>query len=136
MHVLRILRIFRIFRILRAFRIFNSLKELQQIVMALGRSAGQVGNLLLLLMLLFFIFGVLAVNIGGGMCVMGDQAPPEDVLADHPLYSVRCAITDEAAHLEPHGHFQGVGVALLSLWRIATSDAWGDMMTAARYASV
>jgi len=134
--VLRILRIFRIFRILRAFRIFKSLKELQQIVMALGRSAGQVGNLLLLLMLLFFIFGVLAVNIGGGMCVMGDQAPPEDVLADHPLYSVRCAITDEAAHLEPHGHFQGVGVALLSLWRIATSDAWGDMMTAARYASV
>jgi len=27
-------------------------------------------------------------------------------------YGVRCAITDEAAHLEPHGHFQGVGVAL------------------------
>jgi hypothetical protein len=128
--VLRILRIMRIFRILRAFRILKSLKELQQIVQALGRSAGQVGNLTLLLMLLFFIFGVLAVNLGGGMCVMGDEAPPTDVLANHPLYGVRCAITSGAAHLEPHGHYQAVGVALLSLWRISTSDGWGDMMSA------
>ena len=128
--VLRILRIMRIFRILRAFRIFKSLKELQQIVQALGRSAGQVGNLTLLLALLFFIFGVLAVNIGGGMCVMGDEAPPADVLANNPLYGVRCAITSAAAHLEPHGHYQAVGVALSSLWRISTSDGWGDMMSA------
>ena len=128
--ILRILRIFRIFRILRAFRIFKSLKELQDIVAALGRSAPQVGNLLMLLMLLFFIFGVLAVNIGGGMCVDGDQEPPADVLEKHPLYGVRCAITSEGALLEAHGHFQGVGVALLTLWRVATSDAWGAIMNA------
>jgi hypothetical protein len=128
--MLRILRIFRIFRILRAFRIFRSLQELQNIVMALGRSAGQVGNLLLLLMLLFFIFGVLAVNIGGNMCVDGDNEPPPDVLENHPLYGVRCAITSEGALLETHGHFQGVGVSLLTLWRVATSDAWGDIMNA------
>lgn len=128
--MLRILRIFRIFRILRAFRIFRSLQELQNIVMAMGRSAPQVGNLLLLLMLLFFIFGVLAVNIGGNMCVDGDNEPPEDVLENHPLYGVRCAITSEGALLETHGHFQGVGVALLTLWRVATSDAWGDIMNA------
>jgi len=128
--ILRILRIFRIFRILRAFRIFKSLKELQDIVAALGRSAPQVGNLLMLLMLLFFIFGVLAVNIGGGMCVDGDQEPPADVLENHPLYGVRCAITSEGALLEAHGHFQGVGVALLTLWRVATSDAWGAIMNA------
>jgi hypothetical protein len=128
--ILRILRIFRIFRILRAFRIFKSLKELQDIVAALGRSAPQVGNLLMLLMLLFFIFGVLAVNMGGGMCVDGDQEPPADVLQKHPLYGVRCAITSEGALLEAHGHFQGIGVALLTLWRVATSDGWGAIMNA------
>jgi len=128
--ILRILRIFRIFRILRAFRIFKSLKDLQNIVMALGASAGQVLNLGMLLMLLFFIFGVLAVNIGGGMCVEGDDSPPADLLEKHPLMGVRCAITSESGRLERHGHFQGVGVALLTLWRIATSDAWGDIMNA------
>jgi len=126
--ILRILRIFRIFRILRAFRIFKSLKDLQNIIMALGKSAGQVLNLGMLLMLLFFIFGVLAVNIGGGMCVEGDDAPPADLLEKYPLLGVRCAITSEGARLERHGHFQGVGVALLTLWRVATSDAWGDIM--------
>ena len=128
--IMRILRIFRIFRILRAFRIFKSLKELQNIVLALGKSAGQVGNLGLLLFLVFFIFGVLGVNIGGHMCVDGDAEPPDSITEKHPLLGVRCAITSEGAQLERHGHFQGVGVALLTLWRVATSDAWGDIMNA------
>ena len=127
--ILRILRIFRIFRILRAFRIFKSLKDLQNIAIALANSAGQVMNLTLLLMLLFFIFGVLGTMIGGHMCVAGDEDPPQDLLDVDPLLGVRCAITNgDAAHLETHGHFQGVGVSLLTLWRIATSDAWGDIM--------
>lgn len=64
------------------------------------------------------------------MCVDGDNEPPPDVLENHPLYGVRCAITSEGALLETHGHFQGVGVSLLTLWRVATSDAWGDIMNA------
>jgi hypothetical protein len=64
------------------------------------------------------------------MCVAGDNEPPADLQEKYPLMGVRCAITDEGAHLETHGHFQGVGVALLTLWRIATSDAWGDIMMA------
>jgi hypothetical protein len=128
--ILRILRIFRIFRILRAFRIFKTAKDLQNIVLALGRSIGQVMNLLLLLMLLFFIFGVLAVNIGGHMCVEGDEDPPQDILQVHPLLNVRCAITAESAYLQKHAHFQGVGVGLFTMWRVATGDGWGGVMTA------
>ncbi len=126
--VLRILRIFRIARILKALRVFKDLDDLRKIVKALGNSAGSVGNLSLLLFLVFFIFGVLGVNIGGHMCVDGDNEPPGDLLEEYPLLGVRCAITSDGAWLEPHGHFQGVGVALLTLWRVATSDAWGDIM--------
>eukprot|EP00960_Hanusia_phi_P032705 750013-Hanusia_phi.AAC.1 len=119
--ILRILRIFRIFRILRAFRIFKALKGLQAIVATLGNSLPAIGNLVGGLCLLFFIFGVLGVNLFGSMCVTGDEALPDNL-------GVRCMFTDPNYLLDRHAHFQGVGMALLTLFRTASGDNWGALL--------
>jgi len=120
--ILRILRIFRIFRILRAFRIFKALKGLQAIVAALARSVPGMVNLVGMLGLLFFIFGVLGVTLFGNMCIEGDQTFAG-------VAAVRCLFTKDDNLLSGHAHFQGVGWALLSLFRISTGDAWGDILS-------
>jgi len=119
--ILRILRIFRIFRILRAFRIFKTLKGLQAIVATLGSSLPAIGNLVGGLCLLFFIFGVLGVNLFGSMCVSGDEGQPDNL-------GIRCMFTDPDYLLERHAHFQGVGMALLTLFRTASGDNWGALL--------
>jgi len=119
--VLRILRIFRIFRILRAFRIFKSLKGLQQIVMTLASSLPAIMNLFSFLLLLFFIYSILGVMVFGAMCKDGDQG-------FEGLYAVRCMLSPEDLLLDPHATFETVAWSLLTLFRVATGDAWGDIL--------
>lgn len=119
--VLRILRIFRIFRILRAFRIFKSLKGLQAIVMTLGSSLPAIMNLFSFLMLLFFIYSIIGVMVFGSLCRDGDQGLDG-------LQAVRCLLSPEDLLLDPHATFETVMWSLLTLFRVATGDAWGDIL--------
>ena len=113
----------RVLRILRAFRIFKSAKGLMKLLRALYASLPALGNILVLLAIVFFIFAVLGVSLFGQLCVQGeDQAPG--------LEAVRCIFTDTApgGPLDPKANFRDIGHALISLFRVATTDGWSSFM--------
>jgi len=120
---LRIQRIFRIFRILRAVRIFKTAKGLYAIAVTMMSSMPALVNLLLMLMLLFFMYGVLGVMLFGHLCSAGDETRPG-------IEAVRCMLHPPETLLDPHANFINMGNALLTLFRIATGDAWGEILYA------
>jgi len=126
--ILRVLRVFRIFRILRAFRIFKAAKGLQAIVDTLGKSLPAVANLFGMLCLLFFIYGILAVELFGSLCRTEDSGAD----GGHPA---RCKIIADEDLLDAHASFVNIGMALLTLFRIATGDGWADVMNACKLAA-
>jgi len=127
--ILRILRIFRIFRILRAFRIFKALKSLQNLVKTIFKSLPSMGNLVAFLFLFFFIWSVLGVVLYGNMCKSGDEA------LEPALRSTRCLLTGPDDLLGPQAHLQAVEWTLITLFRVSTGDAWGDVMGSMQLAS-
>ena len=123
---IRILRLVRIFRILRAFRIFKAAQGLQNLVRTLLRSLTAVGNLAALLLLLFFVVGVLCVEIFGSLCV--DNF--EEVNPNSPGKLDRCIMMERNTLVDFHATFENLADALLTLFRIGTSDNWSELMTA------
>jgi len=123
-NTLRMLRMLRILRILRALRLIRSLEGLQKVMQTLALSSSACANLVSMLMLVFFMFSVVLVNWFGTLCVAGDEAQPGKL-------GVTCLFTPEDSLLDPHAHFQGVGIAIYTLFRIATGDDWGSVMESA-----
>ena len=121
--LLRVLRIFRIFRILRAFRIFKAAKGLQAIIFTLVNSLPALANLFAMLGLFFFIFGVLGVTLFGPLCTV------DDVQQDG-LKAIRCILLPASNLLDSKVGFRNIGLALLTLFRVATGDGWGVIMYA------
>ena len=121
---LRMLRIFRLLRILRTFRIFKTFKGLYAIGQTLIGALPAIRDLAVMLAVLFYIFSILGVNLFGSMCVEGDETATG-------LRGVLCLATAQDALLDRHAHFQGTGIALLTLFRVSTGDAWGELMVAA-----
>ena len=113
----------RVLRILRAFRIFKSAKGLMKLLRALYASLPALGNILVLLAIVFFIFAVLGVALFGQLCVQGEDQSPG-------LEAVRCLFTDTApgGPLDPKANFRDIGHALISLFRVATTDGWSSFM--------
>ena len=141
--IVRILRMFRVFRILRAFRVFKALKSLQNLVSTIAKALPSMGNLVCFLLLFFFIWSVLGVVLYGNMC-MEDDVNPEEVgpvwgvesaLVKPSLRMTRCLFTDPDALLPKQAHLQNVPWTLLTLFRISTGDAWGDVLTSLQLAS-
>ena len=120
----QLLRMLRIVRILRALRLIRAFKGLQVIMRTLVLSGSACGNLIAMLILMFFMFSVVLVNRFGTMCVAGDEARPGKL-------GVTCLFTPNDSLLDRHAHFQGVGIAIYTLFRIATGDAWGEVMESA-----
>jgi hypothetical protein len=143
--IIRSLRIFRIFRyldkiipvcsplelvvtplylhrILRAFRIFRAAQGLQNLIRTLGRSLKEVSNLGMLLLLLFFITSVMVVEAFGRLCINSYDPSPISGKWD------RCILLEPRALLDPHATFTNTGIALLTLFRIATGDDWSNIM--------
>jgi len=118
---LRVLRIFRLVRILRTFRIFESLKGLQQVVRTITQSIPAICEIAVILSLVFFIFAVVSVTLLGSMCVEGDDSSPG-------VRGVTCFFTQPEQLFERHAHFQCIGTSLLTLFRIASGDAWATIM--------
>jgi len=117
---IRVLRLFRVFRILRAFRILKAAKGLTRIVGTLAQSLPALRNLMALLSLQFFIFGVLGVSLFGGLCVSGEEASPG-------LEAVRCMISADFLQ-DPKVNLRDLGHALITLFRVATTDGWSQLM--------
>ena len=79
-------------------------------------------NLLLMLALLFFVYSVLTVMLFGRLCSSGDTTLPG-------IMAVRCTLHDPELILDDHANFANLPNALLSLFRVATGDAWGEILT-------
>ena len=120
-NTLRVLRMLRILRILRALRLIRSFEGLRKVMQTLAQSASACANLVSMLILVFFMYAVVLNNFFGALCVAGDEAQPGKL-------GVTCLFTPTDQMLDPHAHFQGVGIAVYTLFRIATGDAWGDVM--------
>ena len=120
-NTVRMLRMLRILRILRALRLIRSVEGLRKVMQTLTQSASACANLVSMLILVFFMYGVVLNNLFGTLCVAGDEAQPGKL-------GVTCFFTPTDQMLDPHAHFQGVGIAVYTLFRIATGDGWGSLM--------
>ena len=120
-NIIRIIRVFRIFRILRAFRIIKAARGLHSIMVTLARSFPSILNLFGIMLLLFFVYSILGVTLFGELCVQGEEK-------SEGLKGVRCLFTQEEDLLNSHTTFRTVGEGILTLFRVATGDAWGIVL--------
>eukprot|EP00911_Craspedida_sp_UC1_P001153 UC1_evm1s867 len=93
---LRSLRVLRVIRVTKALRVATGVRSLLHTV---GKSAGHVAHLCSLLLLLFFITAALAIEVFG---------------------RISCSATAPCYGLSSHANFKNIGMAMLTLFRIAT----------------
>lgn len=103
-----ILRVLRIFRVARMLKVAKSMDGLRSLLSTVAKSLPQVGNLCILLFLVFFIFSALGVELFGKL----------DCPESNP-----CLGLDEK-----HANFKYWAMAMLTLFRIATGNAWSTIM--------
>ncbi|CAF2224645.1 unnamed protein product [Rotaria magnacalcarata] len=102
--IIRVIRILRIARIFKLLKIANGLQTLMHTVM---KALPQVGNLSLLFFLFVFIFATLGVELFG---------------------KLECDDEQPCTSLNKHANFKNFGIALLTLFRVATGDNWSGIM--------
>jgi len=103
-----ILRVLRIFRVARMLKVAKSMDGLRSLLSTVAKSLPQVGNLMILLFLVFFIFAALGVELFGKL----------DCPESNP-----CLGLDQK-----HANFKYFAMAMLTLFRIATGNAWSTIM--------
>jgi len=96
--------VIRVFRVGRIFKLIKRAKSLQKYFQTLVYSLPSLWNLAFLMLVVFFIYAVLGVGMFGH-------------------------IQDNDFGLQQHANFQNIGNALLSLFRVATGDAWEELRT-------
>ncbi|CAF4598355.1 unnamed protein product [Rotaria sp. Silwood1] len=102
--IIRGIRVLRIARVLKLLKVAKGVRALLDTVI---EALPQVGNLGLLFFLLFFIFATLGVELFG---------------------KLECSEEKPCSGLDKHAHFKNFGIALLTLFRIATGDNWNSIM--------
>ncbi|CAF2632343.1 unnamed protein product [Rotaria sp. Silwood2] len=102
--LIRVIRVLRIARVLKLLKMAEGVRALLDTVI---QALPQVGNLGLLFFLLFFIFGTLGVELFG---------------------KLECSEEQPCSGLDKHAHFKNFGIALLTLFRVATGDNWNGIM--------
>ncbi|CAF3048488.1 unnamed protein product [Rotaria sp. Silwood2] len=102
-----LIRVIRVLRIVRVLKLLKMAKGVRTLLDTVLQALPQVGNLSLLFILLFFIFATLAVELFG---------------------KLECSEEQPCSGLNKHAHFKNFGIALLTLFRIATSDNWNSIM--------
>ncbi|CAF1490715.1 unnamed protein product [Adineta ricciae] len=103
-----LIRVMRLLRIARILRLLKMAKGIQALIDTVIEAFPQVGNLSLLFFLIFFIFAALGVELFG---------------------KIHCTDEQPCEGLNKHANFQNFGVALLTLYRVATGDNWNAIMT-------
>ena len=103
--IVRVMRVLRIARILKLLKMARGIRSLLDTVL---QALPQIGNLGLLFILLFFIFAILGVELFG---------------------KLNCEnLRSSCEGLNKHAHFHNFGIAMLTLFRIATGDNWNGIM--------
>ncbi|CAF1244381.1 unnamed protein product [Rotaria sordida] len=102
-----LIRMIRLVRIARVLKLLKMIKGIRSLLNRVSEALPHVGNLGLLLFLLFFIFAILAVELFG---------------------KLECSQEQPCSGLSKHANFKNFGIALLTLFRIATGDNWNDIM--------
>ncbi|CAF3465094.1 unnamed protein product, partial [Rotaria sp. Silwood2] len=102
--LIRVIRVLRIARVLKLLKIAKGVRALLDTVI---QALPEVGTLGLLFFLLFFIFATLGVELFG---------------------KLECSEEQPCSGLDKHAHFKNFGIALLTLFRVATGDNWNSIM--------
>ncbi|CAF1358221.1 unnamed protein product, partial [Rotaria sordida] len=102
-----LIRMIRLVRIARVLKLLKMIKGIRSLLSRVSEALPHVGNLGLLLFLQFFIFAILAVELFG---------------------KLECSQEQPCSGLSKHANFKNFGIALLTLFRIATGDNWNDIM--------
>ncbi|CAF1590287.1 unnamed protein product [Rotaria sp. Silwood1] len=102
--LIRVVRVVRIARVLKLLKMVKGIRSLLNIV---RETLPRVRNLGLLLFLLFFIFAIMGVELFG---------------------KLECSQEEPCRGLNKHANFKNFGIALLTLFCIATDDNWDDIM--------
>ncbi|CAF5026855.1 unnamed protein product, partial [Rotaria sp. Silwood1] len=91
----------------KILKLLKMAKGIQALLDTVMQALPQVGNLGLLFFLFFFIFTILGVELFG---------------------KSECSEEQPCSGLNKHAHFKNSGIALLTLFRIATGDNWNGIM--------
>ncbi|CAF5068364.1 unnamed protein product, partial [Rotaria sp. Silwood1] len=102
-----LIRVIRVLRIVRVLKLLKMATGIQALLDTVIQAIPQAGNLGLLSFLFFFIFAILGVELFGKL----------DCNEEQPCNG-----------LNKHAHFKNSGIALLTLFRIATGDSWNSIM--------
>ncbi|CAF3877318.1 unnamed protein product [Rotaria magnacalcarata] len=102
-----LIRVIRVLRIARVLKLLKMAKGIQTLLDTIMEALPQVGNLSLLFLLIFFIFATLGVELFG---------------------KLECSEEQPCTGLNQHAHFKNFGIALLTLFRVATGDNWNGIM--------
>jgi hypothetical protein len=137
----------RVFRVARVFRLINKAKTLRALFNTLIVSLPSLWNIGSLLFVLFFIFAVLGALslllsprcccVCGRACVVVVVVLVDVCCDDACMW--RCMSsgvslfgTIPASEMPRHANFVNFLMAMLTLWRAASGDAWEEMMYSCR----
>jgi len=124
----RTVRIFRLFRVLRIAKLARHLKFLQQMMKVIGESIASVAYAFLLLVLFIFIFSILGVQLFAGKMHTGaeilewEKAGVELTLKDRQL------LAWEVGNGEMRNNFDGILMAIISVFQCLTGEEWNKIM--------
>nr|AIJ29365.1 voltage-gated T-type calcium channel [Trichoplax adhaerens] len=102
-----IIRVMRLLRIVRILKLIKAAKGIRALLRTIMNAMPQVVNLGMLFFLLFFIFAALGIELFGRL----------DCTTDNPCNG-----------LSQHANFKTFGMAMLTLFRIATGDNWQGIL--------
>ncbi|EDV27710.1 uncharacterized protein TRIADDRAFT_21513, partial [Trichoplax adhaerens] len=102
-----IIRVMRLLRIVRILKLIKAAKGIRSLLRTIMNAMPQVVNLGMLFFLLFFIFAALGIELFGRL----------DCTTDNPCNG-----------LSQHANFKTFGMAMLTLFRIATGDNWQGIL--------
>ena len=130
--IIRVMRVLRIARVLKLLKMAKGIRSLLDTVM---QALPQVGNLGLLFFLLFFIFAALGVELFGrlGRLWLIEEIFNESIPTYIQMLSdgdcLECDEEHPCQGLGEHAHFRSFGMAFLTLFRIATGNKTGEVLS-------
>ena len=116
-------RVFRVVRVLRILRIFKFSSVFQRIMEVISRSFANVLELLFIFGLTVIVVGWLCVELYGNMCQV-DVSGEQIALLEQNRLVDSCLLVREEDLLPQHKSFQNIGIAILTLIKLATRDKW------------
>ena len=111
--------------VLKLLKMAHGVRSLLDTVM---QALPQVGNLALLFLLFFFMFAALGVELFGRIGMQIFYFFFFNWIWISSLKLTECSDEHPCSAMDEHANFHNFGMAFLTLFRVATGDAWNGIM--------